>query len=198
MESRIVIGTDEVGRGCLAGPVVAAAVILPPEYQPWMDDIRDSKKIAPKKRIVLANKISSTCVWSISEVPPYRIDEMNILRASLYAMREAVRNVYFKVKSPLLPGLVLVDGEYTIPDLELPVAQEALIGGDNLHKAIGASSILAKVYRDNYMIGIDAIYPEYGFSRNVGYGTKEHVDALYLNGPCVVHRKSFSPTKDLI
>lgn len=191
LETRIVIGVDEVGRGCLAGPVVAAAVILPSKSQDWMEEIRDSKKVSPKKRTVLANKIVENCLWSIRESPAYRIDEINILQATLSAMRAAVQDVYKRATGIQKPGIVLVDGDHIIPDLDLPVVQEAIIGGDDLHRAIGAASILAKVYRDNYMVGIDAIHPEYGFARHKGYGTEQHREAIMSHGPCPIHRKTF-------
>jgi ribonuclease HII len=191
VETRIVIGVDEVGRGCLAGPVVAAAVILPSKVQPWMEEIRDSKKVSPKKRVVLANKITENCLWSLRESSAYKIDEINILQATLVAMRAAVQDVYRQVPGLQKPGVVLVDGNHTIPDLNLPVVQEAIIGGDDIHRAIGAASILAKVYRDNYMMGIDSIHPEYGFAQHKGYGTEQHREAIMSYGPCPIHRKTF-------
>lgn len=188
-EHRLVIGVDEVGRGCLAGPVVAAAVVLTKEFEPWMSGIKDSKKLSAKKRVELANKITEKSVWSICEIPPYKIDEINILNASLLAMRQAVSEVYNKCKMPMDKFIVFVDGNHTIPDV--PLAQEAIVGGDNLFRPIAAASILAKVYRDNYMLGMDDIYPEYGFSKHKGYGTEEHREAIMVNGPCPIHRKSF-------
>lgn len=188
-EPRLVIGVDEVGRGCLAGPVVAAAVVFPKIIEPWMSGIKDSKKLSPKKRVELANKITDKSVWSIREIPPYKIDEINILNASLLAMRDAVSEVYQKCKMPMDRFIVFVDGNHTIP--EVPLAQEAIIDGDNLFLPIAAASILAKVYRDNYMLGMDSIYPEYGFAKHKGYGTEEHREAIMINGPCVLHRRTF-------
>lgn len=187
---RIVIGTDEVGRGCLAGPVVAAAVILPSDLPPWANEIKDSKLISPKKRAELANKIAEQCVWSIKEVSAVQIDEINILQASLSAMREAVRDIYSRLPSPD-SVLVLVDGNHKIPNLDLPVEQQAIIDGDNLHRAIGAASIIAKVYRDLQMMMLGSFYPEYGFGKHKGYGTAEHREAIMVHGPCSLHRKTF-------
>lgn len=190
-DSRITIGVDEAGRGCLAGPVVASAVILPDVEYPWIEDIRDSKKLSAKKRVALANDISKFCIWSIREVPAYQIDEINILQATLLAMRNAVEDVYSQSSEFQKPGLVLVDGNKRIPGLKIPVEQETIPGGDDLIKAIGAASILAKVYRDNYMTGIDAIHPEYGFAKHKGYGTAQHREAIMVHGPCPIHRKTF-------
>lgn len=187
---RIVIGTDEVGRGCLAGPVVAAAVILPSDLPPWTNEIKDSKLVSPKKRAELANKIAEQCVWSIKEVSAVQIDKINILQASLLAMREAVRDVYFRLPSQD-SVLVLIDGNHKIPNLDLPVEQQAVVDGDNLHKAIGAASIVAKVYRDLQMYMLDSLYPQYGFGKHKGYGTAEHREAIMVHGPCSLHRKTF-------
>jgi len=189
--SRITIGVDESGRGCLAGPVVAAAVVFPGIYYPWIDEIRDSKKISAKKRVSLANNISKFCAWSIKESAAYQVDEMNVLQATLCAMREAVYDVYNQCSEFNKPELVLVDGNTEIAGLDLPVEQQTLVGGDDLIKVIGAASILAKVYRDNYMLGIDAIHPEYGFAKHKGYGTSQHREAIMVHGPCPIHRKTF-------
>jgi len=190
-DSRITIGVDEAGRGCLAGPVMAAAVILPEVRPKWVDGIKDSKKLSPKKRVELANKIVSSCFWSIREASPHQIDEINILRATLKAMREAVEDVFAKSRALPRPGLVLIDGNHALPDLSLPVEQKAIKDGDNLVKVIGAASILAKVYRDNYMTGMDQLYPEYGFAKHKGYGTAQHREAIMVHGPCPMHRKTF-------
>ena len=190
-ENRITIGVDEAGRGCLAGPVVAAAVILPELHYPWIDEIRDSKKLSPKRRVALANTITEFCTWSIRESTAYQIDEINILQATLLAMREAVEDLYHQCSEFKKPGLILVDGNRAIPSLTLPVEQQTITGGDDLIKAIGAASILAKVYRDNYMFGIGLIHPEYGFAKHKGYGTEQHREAIMVHGPCVIHRTTF-------
>jgi len=181
--SRIVAGVDEVGRGCLAGPVVAAAVILPTEHRPWVDQIRDSKKLSPKKRQLLAEYITEECIWSIQDAPAYKVDDMNILRATLWTMGRAVKAL------SVTPDLVLVDGKFPIPDLEIP--QETIIGGDNIHKAIGAASIIAKVSRDGWMKEAHLLHPMYGWNRNKGYGTEEHRKAIMMYGPTPLHRRTF-------
>ena len=181
--SRIVAGVDEVGRGCLAGPVVAAAVILPTERYDWIEEIKDSKKLSVKKREELADLITEHCIWSIQETPAYKIDDMNILRATLWTMGRAV------VDLSVTPDLVLVDGNHTIPGLEIP--QEAIKNGDNIHKAIGAASIIAKVNRDAWMRAVHLLHPMYGWDRNKGYGTAEHREAIMVYGPTPLHRLTF-------
>ncbi len=188
--SRVVAGVDEVGRGCLAGPVVCAAVILPTEHRPWIDQIRDSKKLSPKKRQLLAEYITEECVWSIQDTPAYQIDDMNILQATLWTMEKAVRSLSVE------PNLVLVDGNHRIPGLEIP--QEAIIGGDNIHKAIGAASIIAKVSRDTWMRNVHLLHPMYGWDRNKGYGTAEHREAIMVHGPTPLHRRSFKGVAEYV
>jgi len=184
--NRIIAGVDEVGRGCLAGPVTAAAVILPTEHYDWVDEIRDSKKISPKKRERLSDLICEHSIWAIREAAAWRVDKMNILQATLETMRRCVECLQAQ---GYVPDLVLVDGNQTIPGIDLP--QEALKGGDDLHKAIGAASIIAKVYRDNFMTNAGDLHPEYGFKRNKGYGTEEHREAIMVHGPCPLHRRTF-------
>ena len=184
---RRIVGVDEVGRGCLAGPVVAAAVVLPKHPGSWISEIKDSKKLSSKKRQVLAEYITKECVYAIRSCSEREIEDINILQATLRAMKKCVDAINTQVDFPL--DLVLVDGNHKIPELDLP--QEALIGGDSLHKAIGAASIIAKVYRDNYMAGMGPFYPEYGFAKHKGYGTFEHREAIMVHGPCPMHRKTF-------
>ena len=188
--SRVVAGVDEVGRGCLAGPVVCAAVILPTEHRPWIDQIRDSKKLSPKKRQLLAEYITEECVWSISDAPAYVVDDMNILQATLWTMEKAVRAL------SVTPDLVLVDGNHRIPGLEIP--QETIIGGDNIHKAIGAASIIAKVSRDTWMKDVHLLHPMYGWDKNKGYGTAEHREAIMVHGPTPLHRRSFKGVAEYV
>ena len=183
---RKIIGVDEVGRGCLAGPVVCAAVVLPDTNYDWIQEIRDSKKLSAKKRQRLAGLIIDHSVYAIREGSVEQVDSDNILRATLWAMRECVNAV---VAQDGKADLVLVDGNHKIPGLGLP--QEAIEGGDDIHKAIGAASIIAKVYRDNYMVGMDAIYPQYGFAQHKGYGTEQHREAIMMHGPCKLHRLTF-------
>ena len=184
--SRKIIGVDEVGRGCLAGPVVCAAVILPAKHRPWIDQVRDSKRLSAKKRQLLSQYITEECIYAIRDGSPHQIDEINILQATLWTMRKCVDSV---VEQGGRPDLVLVDGNQEIPKLNLP--QQALKGGDDISKAIGAASIIAKVYRDNYMVGMDPIYPEYGFAKHKGYGTEQHREAIMVHGPCRMHRMTF-------
>lgn len=191
MNHRIVIGVDEVGRGCLAGPVVVAAVVLPDVDYPWILEIKDSKKLSSKKRKELSTLIRENCFWTLASADPYQIDEMNIFQATLMCMREATRRLYGALIRDDREILVLVDGNKTIPNLDVPVKQEAIVGGDNLHKCIAAASIVAKVYRDEYMISLDDILPMYGFSKHKGYGTEEHREAIMVYGPSDIHRKTF-------
>jgi ribonuclease HII len=184
--SQKIIGVDEVGRGCLAGPVVCAAVILPDKHRPWIDQIRDSKKLSPKKRQLLAEYILEECVYAIAEGSRELIDSVNILQATLQTMKACVDSV---IAQGAHVDLVLVDGRQTTPGLSLP--QEAIKGGDDISKAIGAASIVAKVYRDNYMVGMGLSYPQYGFAQHKGYGTSEHREAIMVHGPCKLHRRTF-------
>lgn len=180
-----VAGVDEVGRGCLAGPVVAAAVILNNYQAKFIDDIDDSKKVSRPERERLAKLIQKWAVaYSIAAVESEVIDQINILQASLKAMRLAVEAL------PVKADYVLVDGHMRVPGMELP--QRAIIQGDGRCKSIGAASIVAKVYRDKLMTDMHVKYPQYKFHANKGYGTTEHWDALRKHGPCPLHRISFN------
>ena len=178
MRKGIIAGTDEVGRGCLAGPVVAAAVILKKK----IENLDDSKKLTSKKRNTLSNIVLESSYYGFGVVTNDEIDQINILNASLLAMKRAILNL------PIKPTLVLVDGIYK-PDLDIPM--KTIIGGDSLEDAISAASIIAKVYRDNLMIEYNKIYPDYSFEKNKGYGTKEHFFAIQKKGISKIHRKSF-------
>ncbi len=180
-----VAGADEAGRGPLAGPVVAAAVILDPKRVPRGLD--DSKKLTREKRETLFAEICATAEVSVSLAPPARIDRDNIRQASLWALASAVRGL------PRLPGLVFVDGNDPPP---LPCQLEMVIGGDALIASIAAASIVAKVTRDRLMAGLGAAFPAYGFERHMGYGTPEHSVALRTHGPCPHHRRSFAPVRE--
>ncbi|MEW6258090.1 MAG: ribonuclease HII [Pseudomonadota bacterium] len=180
-----VAGADEAGRGPLAGPVVAAAVILDPKRVPRGLD--DSKKLTREKREVLFAEICATAEVSVSLAPPARIDRDNIRQASLWALASAVRGL------PRRPGLVFVDGNDPPP---LPCPLEMVIGGDALIASIAAASIVAKVTRDRLMAGLGAAFPAYGFERHMGYGTAEHSLALRTHGPCPHHRRSFAPVRE--
>ena len=176
-----VCGIDEVGRGPLAGPVVAGAVILPKDCRILY--INDSKKLSAKKREELFDEIQKQAVAiGIGLVPHDRIDEINILQATYEAMRMAIANL--KVK----PGVLLNDA-VTIPGVDIP--QVPIIKGDAKSISIGAASIMAKVYRDRMMIEYDKMYPGYEFASNKGYGSKEHMEALQKIGPSPIHRQSF-------
>jgi len=176
-------GVDEAGRGPLAGPVVAAAVILD-ERQP-IAGLNDSKKLSPARREALFEQIRARALcFAIAEASVEEIDRLNILQATLLAMRRAVAGLRLR------PGLVLVDGN-RLPVLDC--AAEAIVGGDALVPSISAASILAKVYRDRWCVEVDAQYPQYGFAGHKGYGTAAHMDALRAHGACPLHRRSFAP-----
>lgn len=179
----LVAGVDEAGRGPLAGPVVAAAVILD-ERNP-ISGLNDSKVLTALRREKLFDEIRAKALCcSIAEASVQEIDEINILQATMLAMRRAVEGLR------LTPGLVLVDGN-RLPVLK--VRAEAIVKGDALVPAISAASILAKVTRDRWCAQLDAQYPEYGFAGHKGYGTAEHLAALQAHGACPQHRKTFAP-----
>ena len=185
---RLVAGVDEAGRGPLAGPVVAAAVILDPAAR--IAGLDDSKRLSPQRRAELAREIRERAAsWAVARVDVDVIDAINILQATMQAMCAAVGRL-----DPV-PDLVLVDGE-RCPDVPCPV--RAVVGGDATVAAIGAASILAKVARDREMIEMDRRYPEYGFARHKGYGTRAHRDALLRLGPSPIHRLSFAPVKSAL
>ncbi len=180
---RLVAGVDEVGRGPLAGPVVAAAVILPLEEEKRIFGIDDSKKISPKKREYLAEKIKETALaYAVEEIGEETIDQINILQATRLAMKQAVG------KLCTAPDFVLTDGNMT---LEISVPQRSIVKGDALVSSIGAASILAKVHRDALMKEYAKRFPYYGFERNMGYGTAEHIKAIRERGICTIHRETF-------
>jgi ribonuclease HII len=182
----LVAGVDEAGRGPLAGPVVAAAVILD-ERQP-IAGLADSKKLTTRTRERLYDEIRAKALCcAIAEASVAEIDSLNILQATMLAMRRAVEGLRLK------PGKVLVDGN-RIPVLE--VMAEAIVKGDALVPAISAASILAKVHRDRLCDALDAQYPAYGFALHKGYGTELHMQALQAHGPCDAHRRSFRPVRD--
>jgi len=181
-------GVDEVGRGCLAGPVLAAALIFPAEF--YMADINDSKKLSEKERLQLFPVIMKNALsWGVGMVSPEVIDQINILQASLLAMKIALSRLQPKA------DFVLVDGRDPIPDCS--VAQRTLIKGDARSISIAAASILAKVTRDRMMKLYGRKYPEYQFDRNKGYGTLTHRKALQSCGLCKIHRKTFVHFKKL-
>jgi ribonuclease HII len=180
-----VAGTDEAGRGPLAGPVVAAAVILDPDNIP--DGLNDSKKLTLKQREFLFDAIMATAEVSIAASGPRHIDERNILRASLDAMRRAVAGLV------VAPSLVLADGR-DVPK-GLICAGKAVIKGDARSVSIAAASIIAKVTRDRMMTRAHDVFPAYGFAQHAGYGTRQHRTGIEIHGPCFLHRMSFRPLK---
>jgi len=178
-----VAGVDEAGRGPLAGPVVAAAVILDPARR--VRGLRDSKVLTPDEREALAIKIRANAIaWAVGTADVAEIDRLNILRASLLAMRRAVAAL------AIAPAEALVDGDHC-PELACPVY--AIVKGDRDIPAISAASIIAKTTRDAMLLELDRVYPDYGFANHKGYATPEHLAALNVYGPCPVHRRTFAP-----
>lgn len=186
----LVAGVDEAGRGPLAGPVVAAAVILDPRRR--IRGIRDSKQLEAEEREALFDKIRSAALsWSVAWADVAEIDCHNILQATHLAMRRALIGLHIH------PGHVQIDGNLCPSFVGLPLkcSYEAIIDGDALKTCIGAASILAKVTRDRMMVELDALYPEYGFASHKGYSTPQHYKALKAHGPTPVHRYSFEPVR---
>jgi ribonuclease HII len=178
-----IAGVDEVGRGPMFGPVVAAAVILAPRCR--IEGLTDSKKLTEKRRNELDAEIRANAVaWAIAAVDAATIDEINIRQASLLAMRRAVEQL------ALTPDYLLIDGRDTI---DWPAPQQAVIGGDGLSLSIAAASVLAKVHRDRLIVELDREFPGYGLARHKGYCCPEHFEALARLGPTPLHRKTFNP-----
>lgn len=184
-----VAGVDEAGRGPLAGPVVIAACLLPKGFE--LIGIDDSKKLTPKKREELYSLLINhpDVVYSISTIDAKTIDQINILQATLLGMKKAVQSMQKK------PDYLLIDGNQAP---EIDIAKETVVAGDRFCVCIAAASILAKCYRDALMGELHDKWPVYGFDRNKGYGTKDHLQALKKHGPCPVHRRSFEPVQSAI
>jgi ribonuclease HII len=181
-----VAGVDEVGAGCLAGPVVAAAVVLPREVD--INKLRDSKMLSAMQREKIADQIKAVALgWAIGFASPEEIDQINIRQADFLAMRRALAGLSIEYQ------VVLSDG-FAIPGLVC--LQEAIIKGDQKSKSIAAASIIAKVYRDALMTEYEKEFPGYGFAKHKGYGTAEHCVALNTLGPCPIHRFSYSPVRE--
>ena len=183
----IIVGVDEAGRGPLVGSVVAGAVVLPSKFE--LPELTDSKKLSEKKREILYALITEQCQWAVGESSVQEIDEINILQATMLAMKRAVENLNLKYDQ------VLVDGN-RCPDLQYCTA---IVKGDLTEPVISAASIIAKVTRDRQMLELDKQYPQYGFAQHKGYGTKIHLAALKQHGAIQgQHRASFAPIKHLI
>lgn len=179
-------GIDEAGRGSLAGPVVAAAVILPLNCD--VRGVDDSKCLTSRQREILFKKIiSQTKSWSVGIIENSEIDRINILRASLAAMKKAAENL------PVKPDFLLIDGIYPV---SLPILQKSFVKGDKRCRSIAAASIIAKVTRDKMMEGYHRLFPLYNFAKNKGYGTKEHIMAIFKYGVSPIHRKTFRPVRE--
>jgi ribonuclease HII len=184
---RLVAGVDEVGRGALAGPVVAAAVVLSGagDYR----EIRDSKLLTARRRAILSDRIRAEALgFGIGFVPEAEVDRINVLRATHEAMRQAVAGL------PVAPDIILVDG-FWLPGLEFPCI--GIVDGDARSYSIAAASIVAKVHRDEFMTVRAAEYPQYGFDRNKGYGTETHRKAILEFGPCPLHRRTFGGVRSM-
>lgn len=176
-------GCDEAGRGCLAGSVYAAAVILPPDYDNPL--LNDSKQLSPSRRQQLRRQIETDALaWAVGVVTPREIDEMNILRASMLAMHRALDQLRVR------PQAVIVDGNRFSPYRNLPYT--TIVKGDGKYQSIAAASILAKTYRDEYMAQLDASYPQYGWKQNKGYPTRQHREAIRQYGITPFHRRSYN------
>ncbi len=186
--STLFCGVDEVGRGALAGPVVAAAVILPPNIRlRWADD---SKKVTKLRRDKLETDIKRRALaWAIASADHQYIEEHNVARAVFHAMRRAIEELAVR------PALVLCDG-FKIPDIDLPC--RGIVDGDSTSLSIACASIIAKVFRDRLMAEMAGIYPGYGFERHSGYGTAEHLAALKQLGLSPIHRKTYAPVRALL
>ena len=177
----LVCGIDEAGRGPLSGSVYAAACVLPLDFE--IEGLNDSKKLSPKKRELLFDIICENAVaYAIASASPAEIDELNILNADMLAMRRALAAL------SVCPDLALVDGNIA---RDFPIPAYPVIKGDAISASIAAASILAKVARDRACIEDDRLYPQYGFAKHKGYGTREHMEALRTYGPCPLHRRSF-------
>ena len=185
------IGVDEAGRGPLAGPVVSAAVCLPVDFR--LSDLNDSKKLSQKTREKLYPQIMQSAVsWGVGFGLSNLIDEVNILQATKFSMLKAIELAEIRGMSDLL---VVIDGNQP---LKTERQQRTVVGGDRLSVSIAAASVIAKVLRDKWMVIADKRWPEYGFAKHKGYGTKAHLDALKEFGPCPIHRMSFKPVKNSV
>ena len=188
---QLIAGVDEAGRGPLAGPVVAAAIILPyPLEAPWLDRVKDCKQLTSVSREFLFHNLHEVAISiGIGMAPPKVIDAQGIIRATRLAMKLAIEQLSPSPQSLLIDYLLL-------PEVSLP--QKGIVNGDSVCFSIACASIIAKVTRDRIMIELDKTYPGYGLAQNKGYGTKEHFASLSKLGPSPIHRRSFKPVKDMI
>ena len=199
---KLIIGIDEVGAGCLAGPVVACAVGLTPDFfvgkWPEISGLRDSKMLSAKRREHFSELLRNNplVTFAIGSASPEEIDKINILRATHLAMRRAIEELRIKNKELWKNEIVLVDGSRHISELSIP--QQAIVGGDRRVFVIAAASVIAKVYRDKLMTEFDVQFPEYGLTIHKGYGTKAHCAAIREYGPCSIHRISFKPIRGMV
>src|SRR5512136_2940698 len=187
---RLVAGVDEVGRGALAGPVMAAAVILPLGANfPWLRLVRDSKQLSPRQRERIFDLVRGAGIsFGLGSVPHAIIDAVGVVRATRMAMAQAVEAL------PTRPDFLLIDA-LSLPEVCLP--QKGIVRGDQLSFSIACASIMAKVSRDRQMTELDSMYPGYGMARHKGYGTRQHLQCLGRLGPCAIHRRSFAPVVQL-
>ena len=184
--NKLICGIDEAGRGPLAGPVAVGAVVMKPDSM--LEWVNDSKKVTERRREILYDRIiEDSLAWSVQLVPETKIDEINILEATKYGLNLAIKDIINQLQRK--PDIVIVDALREINTENIPY--ESIIKGDATCYSISCASILAKVTRDRIMRQMDEIYPQYGFAKNKGYGTKEHIEALKKYGPCMIHRKTF-------
>ena len=192
MNMHWICGVDEAGRGPLVGSVVAGAVVLDPKHP--IEGLKDSKKLSAARREFLYQEIQLKAkAWGVGEASPIEIDEINILQATMLAMRRAIEDLAIRLGS--WPDKALIDGN-RCP--ELPIEAEAIVQGDAKEPAISAASIIAKVTRDHQMMALHERYPQYGFAQHMGYPTKAHLAALKRFGACEEHRRSFAPVRTVI
>lgn len=184
--NKLICGIDEAGRGPLAGPVAVGAVVMKPDSM--LEWVNDSKKVTERRREILYDRIiEDSLAWSVQLVPETKIDEINILEATKYGLNLAIKDIINQLQKK--PDIVIVDALREINTENIPY--ESIIKGDATCYSISCASILAKVTRDRLMRQWDEVYPQYGFAKNKGYGTKDHIEALKKYGPCMIHRKTF-------
>jgi ribonuclease HII len=185
---KLIAGVDEVGRGPLAGPVIAAAVVFPEVF--FIEGVKDSKRLSESRRLILSREIRRRSrAWAIGAATVSEVEEINVHAASLRAMRRALTSLTIR------PDYAFVDGTH-FPDVDIP--GEAIVKADRDVPVVSAASILAKVVRDKIMIDLNSRFPGYGFSQHKGYPTKVHLSALQTMGPCKIHRRSFAPVKAVL